>query len=309
MYNLKSLACMLFVFVIIAGEISAKPLDASVKVEKQTINFNEVNLSCGINGSCISAATNKLVNGLNQRQSINFGSFSIEPVEGITQGRSSKFVNLISGNAIRIPIGPMAFSMQKLNGGLEVALLKKDKGRSLHERKLMRFFVPAFLVMSQVGWWMLALASVSLLAVKAFLISKLAMIVAAVMTIKKLFEHAQNNSLNNMPPQFYEHHEPLLMPYNLDFSSFSAPAHTNFDFPSEFQPSALGHEHTAALHHSGSLGAETAINNVVTTHNNSLPIHAIPSVPLQSGLGSYATGRLPPMNFYGKSPGYLFRKQ
>lgn len=94
-----------------------------------------------------------------------------------------------------------------------------------------------------------------------------------------------------MPPQFYEHHEPLLMPYNLDFSSFSAPAHTNFDFPSEYQPTALGHEHTAALHHSGSLGAETAINSVIA-HNNSSPIQAIPSVPLQSGLSSYTTGKI-----------------
>ena len=60
----------------------------------------------------------------------------------------------------------------------------------------MRLFVPAFLVMSQVGWWMLALASVSLLAVKAFLVSKVAMLFAAFMTVKKLYEHAQNNNIN-----------------------------------------------------------------------------------------------------------------
>lgn len=94
-----------------------------------------------------------------------------------------------------------------------------------------------------------------------------------------------------MPPQFYEHHEPLLMPYNLDFSSFSAPAHSNFDFPSEFQPSGLGQEHTAALHNSGSLGAETAINSVVT-QNNSSPVNAISSVAQHPGLSSYATGKI-----------------
>lgn len=51
----------------------------------------------------------------------------------------------------------------------------------------MRFFVPAFLVMSQVGWWMLAIAGVSLLSIKAFLVSKIALIIASVMTFKRLF--------------------------------------------------------------------------------------------------------------------------
>jgi hypothetical protein len=53
----------------------------------------------------------------------------------------------------------------------------------------MQFFVPAFLVASQVGWWLLALAGVSLLAIKAFLVSKLALAFGVIMTLKKLFEH------------------------------------------------------------------------------------------------------------------------
>ncbi len=57
------------------------------------------------------------------------------------------------------------------------------------DRKQMRIFVPAFLVMSQVGWWILAIAFVKLLSIKAFFVSKFALIVAAVMTLKKLFEH------------------------------------------------------------------------------------------------------------------------
>ena len=129
MYHSKSLRCIMLVFALIAMEVSAKSLEASVKVEKQTVNFNEVNMSCGINGTCISAAVDKLVNGLNQRQPIYFGSFSIVPVESQTQGRSSNFFNLISGNAIRIPVGPMAFSLEKLDGGFEIALLKKGEGK------------------------------------------------------------------------------------------------------------------------------------------------------------------------------------
>jgi hypothetical protein len=55
----------------------------------------------------------------------------------------------------------------------------------------MQFFVPAFLVASQVGWWLLALSGVALLSIKAFLVSKLALMIGAVMTMKKLFEHHQ----------------------------------------------------------------------------------------------------------------------
>ena len=52
----------------------------------------------------------------------------------------------------------------------------------------MQFFVPSFLVASQVGWWLLALAGVTLLSIKAFLVSKLALVIAAVMTFKKALE-------------------------------------------------------------------------------------------------------------------------
>jgi hypothetical protein len=53
----------------------------------------------------------------------------------------------------------------------------------------MQFFVPAFLVASQVGWWLLALAGVSLLAIKALLVSKVALGFGVIMMMKKLFEH------------------------------------------------------------------------------------------------------------------------
>ena len=52
----------------------------------------------------------------------------------------------------------------------------------------MKFFVPAFLVMSQIGWYALAIAGVKLLAIKAVLVAKIALIVTAVMTFKRLIE-------------------------------------------------------------------------------------------------------------------------
>lgn len=62
-------------------------------------------------------------------------------------------------------------------------------GRGIRDKKQMQFFVPSFLVASQVGWWLLALAGVTLLSIKAFLVSKLALVIAAVMTFKKALEH------------------------------------------------------------------------------------------------------------------------
>ena len=65
----------------------------------------------------------------------------------------------------------------------------KSSGRGIRDKKHMQFFVPSFLVASQVGWWLLALAGVTLLYIKAFMVSKLALVIAAIMTFKKLFLH------------------------------------------------------------------------------------------------------------------------
>lgn len=62
--------------------------------------------------------------------------------------------------------------------------LSPKEGRS--GRKRMQMFVPAFMVVSQIGWYMLALKLVTTLAVKALLVAKLAFFVAAIITIKKL---------------------------------------------------------------------------------------------------------------------------
>lgn len=82
-----------------------------------------------------------------------------------------------------------------------------------------------------------------------------------------------------MPQPFYEHHEPLMVPYNFDISGFSAPA----GFGGEFHPSLpIGHEHTAALHANGALGAET--NTVISNVTGGAA--AISNSP---GLSAYAT--------------------
>lgn len=54
----------------------------------------------------------------------------------------------------------------------------------------MQMFVPAFLAFNAVGWMMLAVGFVKVLTFKAFLVSKLALIVATVLTVKKMMESA-----------------------------------------------------------------------------------------------------------------------
>lgn len=67
-----------------------------------------------------------------------------------------------------------------------------------------------------------------------------------------------------------------MVPYNFDLSGFGAPS----GFPGDFHQSLpLGHE-AAALHQTGSLGAET---NVITN------ITGAPSIANAPGLSAYAT--------------------
>lgn len=72
-----------------------------------------------------------------------------------------------------------------------------------------------------------------------------------------------------------------MVPYNFDLSGFSGPG-----FPSEFHPS-LPLEQTAALHQTGSLGAETAaVNSVLSSGNNNTGGLSAAQTP---GLSAYAT--------------------
>lgn len=51
-------------------------------------------------------------------------------------------------------------------------------------------FIPMFLAFNAVGWMMLAMKTVAVLTIKAFLVSKLAFIVASSVVVKKLMDTA-----------------------------------------------------------------------------------------------------------------------
>ena len=78
-------------------------------------------------------------------------------------------------------------------------------------------------------------------------------------------------------PQFYEHPEPLMVPYNFDLTGFSAPSGFHGDYHSSLP---IGHE-AAALHQNGALGAET--NNIISNITGATTVSNTP------GLSAYAT--------------------
>lgn len=83
---------------------------------------------------------------------------------------------------------------------------------------------------------------------------------------------------HSIPSQYYEHHEPLMVPFNFGgFDGFSGPSFAGSEF---HQSLPIGHEQTAALH----AGAETAVNNVVS--NATGGASSVLSAP---GLSAYAT--------------------
>ncbi|XP_053682012.1 uncharacterized protein LOC128732716 [Sabethes cyaneus] len=221
--------------------------------------LNELSWSCANNASCVKRLARDVVQKLKTRKAIDFGAFSIEPVERIpltVEGRSSRALDFLSGHAIKFPIGPMVFNIERsadYPNFIEVSLLRKADGARRTTRKHLRFFVPAFLVFSQIGWYALAIAGVKLLAIKAFLVAKIALIVVAMMTFKKLLE-----PVAVIPPPYFDHQEPFLMPYSMDFHhGFPGAGH-------DMYPMGLGGP--SGLHGGEGLGAASNVNAVVDTN-------------------------------------------
>ncbi|XP_062561312.1 uncharacterized protein LOC134225340 [Armigeres subalbatus] len=229
--------------------------------------LNELSWSCANNATCVTRVARDVMQKLKNGKPLDFGAFSVEPVEHIpltVEGRSSRALDFLSSNALKFPLGPMVINIERSTdypNYIEVSLLRKADGARGKTRRHMRFFVPAFLVFSQIGWYALAIAGVKLLAIKAFLVAKIALIVVAAMTFKKLME-----PVAVLPPSYFDHQEPFLMPYSMDFHhGFPGAGH-------DMYPMGLGahlghHDGPSALHAAeGGLGAASNVNAVVDTN-------------------------------------------
>lgn len=93
--------------------------------------------SCVNNASCISAVSQDVMQRLRSRKPVQLGVISIDPVgHSVTPftGRSMSFLDILNGNALKVPLGPMLLSVQRSDeykNYLEVALLRKssDEGK------------------------------------------------------------------------------------------------------------------------------------------------------------------------------------
>uniref|UniRef100_A0A182N5N7 Uncharacterized protein n=1 Tax=Anopheles dirus TaxID=7168 RepID=A0A182N5N7_9DIPT len=233
--------------------------------QKDTSLASELSWDCVNNVSCVTGLAKDVLRKLQARRAIDFGIFSVQPVERVPAdvegARSSRALDFLSSNALQVPVGPTVLNIERsadYPSYVEVSLLKKEDGARGRTRKHMRFFVPAFLVFSQIGWYALAIAGVKLLAIKAFLVAKIALIVVAMMTFKKLME-----PVAVMPAPYFDHPEPFMMPYGMDFHHGFGGASN--DMYSMGLGGHLGHhDGPSALHAAdGGLGAASNVNAAV----------------------------------------------
>lgn len=89
---------------------------------------------CANNASCVQNIADEVVNRLKQHRPLAFGGIEVQPLDNAvpsdeaSQGRAVSFVDLLTQNSVKIPLGPMVVSVQKSidhKDYLEVALLRK----------------------------------------------------------------------------------------------------------------------------------------------------------------------------------------
>ncbi|XP_053670536.1 uncharacterized protein LOC128720861 [Anopheles nili] len=253
--SLKKVASILAVCVVVSVQ------GASVAREAPSSGLS---WACVNNASCVAGLVQDVARSLQTGRALDLGAFRVQPLErrlATEDGRSSRAIDFLSSHALQVPIGPTVLNVERSGdypNYMEVSLLKKEDGARGRTRKHMRIFVPAFLVFSQIGWYALAIAGVKLLAIKAFLVAKIALIVVAMMTFKKLME-----PVAVMPAPYFDHPEPFMMPYGMDFHHGFGGASN--DVYSMGLGGHLGHhDGPSALHAAeGGLGAASNVNAAV----------------------------------------------
>lgn len=129
--SLKSAQKMCLKYVVLTILISSL-VTAATKSSDSLLDRMDWN--CANNATCFNIVKNDFLHGLQQRKSFNFdGVFSIEPIgdksKPINEGRGF-MSNIFSENALRIPFGNLAMTVQRAEqypGYLEVAVVKNAK--------------------------------------------------------------------------------------------------------------------------------------------------------------------------------------
>ncbi|XP_075148667.1 osiris 4 isoform X2 [Haematobia irritans] len=246
---------------------SSSSSDGSSTVPVNTDFVDKMSWKCANNASCLYSLANSIISSYRRGESIHLGFLDLvklapsknpntnwNATETETGRGISTFMDFISGNAIRIPVGPMVFSVQRDEDDanyIEVALLKKatsstarlgDEGgggllgggggggghgiihrfKERHhkeDKKQMQMYIPMYLAATTFGWTLVAAKFVGMLTLKALAISKIAFIVAAMVLMKKLMDNASDKMMYQYPE-----HSPYMMPYSMDYGMHSMAA-------------------------------------------------------------------------------------
>ncbi|ALC46833.1 Osi4 [Drosophila busckii] len=99
--------------------------------------LDKLSWKCANNASCLHGVANGIVASYRRGETIKLGLFDLVKLPALDEAHKHKwgsgrglssFMELVSGNAIRVPVGPMVFSVQRAEDDsdyIEVALLKK----------------------------------------------------------------------------------------------------------------------------------------------------------------------------------------
>lgn len=99
--------------------------------------LDKLNWKCANNASCLQSVANGIMASYQRGETIKLGLFDLVKLPTLDTARKHKwgtgrglssFMEFVSGNAVRVPVGPMVFSVQRAEDDgdyIEVALLKK----------------------------------------------------------------------------------------------------------------------------------------------------------------------------------------
>ncbi|KAH8402633.1 hypothetical protein KR215_003920 [Drosophila sulfurigaster] len=99
--------------------------------------LDKLSWKCANNASCLAGVANGIAASYRRGETIKLGLFDLVKLPALDEAHKHKwgtgrglssFMDFVSGNAIRVPVGPMVFSVQRAEDDsdyIEVALLKK----------------------------------------------------------------------------------------------------------------------------------------------------------------------------------------
>ncbi|EDW97833.1 uncharacterized protein LOC6537575 isoform X2 [Drosophila yakuba] len=115
----------------------AKPAASPAASVENTDLLDKLSWKCANNASCLYGVTNSLMASYRRGETLKLGLFDLVKLPELDASRKNKwgtgrglssFMDFVTGNAIRVPVGPMVFSVQRAEDDsdyIEVALLKK----------------------------------------------------------------------------------------------------------------------------------------------------------------------------------------